>query len=175
MGAGLLPETITRGASCPAGYPTGRGWGRPSPLSARSPMPETTYPSCGWPGGWGDCDKLDELRQRAASGGHHALLELARRLAERNMPGELRDLAIAADRQTQPLILRTARNAYSPGTDVLRVCADLEDEEARHGLIRWLARHGHLDELRQRAASGDVYVRRWLAEALRRIYLPHGR
>lgn len=129
-----------------------------------------------WLARWlADCDKLDELRQRAASGGHHALLELARRLAERNIPGELRDLAVAADEQTQPLIPRTARNAYSPGTDALRVCADLGDEEARHGLIRWLARHGHLDELRQRAASGDGNARRWLAEALRRLYLPHGR
>src|SRR6266568_1029732 len=103
-------------------------------------------------------DQADELRALAAAGGYHALQELARRLAERNMAGELRDLAVAADPGDRPLILRAARDAYSPGMDVTRVCADLGDEIARHGLIRWLARNGHLDELRQRAASGDEYA-----------------
>jgi hypothetical protein len=48
--------------------------------------------------------------------------------------------------------------------DVTRVCSDLGDEAARHGLIRWLARNGHLDELRQRAASGDEYAQQWLKD-----------
>ena len=43
-----------------------------------------------------------------------------------------------------------------------------------HGLIRWLARSGQLDELRERAESDD-YARDWLAVALRRRYDPHGR
>jgi len=120
-----------------------------------------------WLARWlADGDHLDELGQRVAAGGYHALQELARRLAERNMAGELRDLAVAADPGDRPLILRAARDAYSPGMDVTRVCADLGDEIARHGLIRWLARNGHLDELRQRAASGDEYAQHWLGEAL---------
>jgi hypothetical protein len=94
------------------------------------------------------------------------LQELARRLAERNMAGELRDLAVAADPEDRLLILHAARAAYSPGMDVTRVCADLGDETARHGLIRWLARNGHLSDLRQRAVSGDEYAQHWLDEAL---------
>lgn len=120
-----------------------------------------------WLARWlADGDHLDELRQRAAAGGYHALQELARRLAERNMVGELRDLAVAADPGDRLLILRAARDACSAGMDVTRVCSDLGDEAARHGLIRWLARNGHLDELRQRAASGDEYAQHWLGEAL---------
>src|SRR6266571_595577 len=57
-----------------------------------------------------DGDHLDELGQRVAAGGYHALQELARRLAERNMAGELRDLAVAADPGDRPLILRAARD-----------------------------------------------------------------
>lgn len=41
---------------------------------------------------------------------------------------------------------------------------DLGDEAARRRLVRWLARSGQLDELRQRAESDD-YVRDWLAAA----------
>jgi len=120
-----------------------------------------------WLARWlADCDHLGELRQRAAAGGYHALQELARRLAERNMAGELRDLVGAADLGDRLLILRAARDAYSPGMEVTRLCAELGDEGARHGLIRWLARTGHLDELRQRAASGDEYAQHWLGEAL---------
>lgn len=120
-----------------------------------------------WLARWlADGDHLDELRQRAAAGGYHALQELSRRLAERNMVGELRDLAVAADPGDRLLILRAARDAYSPGMDVTRVCADLGDETARHGLIRWLTRSGHLDELGQRAAAGDEYAQHWLGEAL---------
>ena len=120
-----------------------------------------------WLARWlADCDHLGELRQRAAAGGYHALQELARRLAVRNMVGELRDLVVAADPGDRLLILRAASDAYSPGMDVTRLCAELGDETARHGLIRWLARNGHLDELRQRAASGDEYARHWLGEAL---------
>jgi hypothetical protein len=120
-----------------------------------------------WLARWlADGDHLDELRQRAAAGGYHALQELARRLAERNMADELRDLAVAADPEDRLLILRAARDAYSPEMDITRVCADLGDETARHGLIRWLARTGNLSELRQRAATGDEYAQHWLGEAL---------
>jgi hypothetical protein len=120
-----------------------------------------------WLARWlADCDHLGELRQRAAAGRHHALPELASRLAERNMVGELRVLAVAADPGDRLLLLHAARDAYSPGMEVTRLCAELGDETARHGLIRWLARTGHMDELRQRAASGDEYAQHWLGEAL---------
>lgn len=129
-----------------------------------------------WLARWlADCDLLDELRSRAAAGGHHALCELSRRLAERNRPGELRELAVAADPDRRLLILHAASETYSADMDVTRMCADLGDETARHRLIRWLARSGQLDELRERAESGDDYARDWLAEALRRRYDPHGR
>lgn len=49
--------------------------------------------------------------------------------------------------------------------DVLRVLADLGDKGGRAWLARRLARGGHLDELRQRAAGGDEYARHCLDEA----------
>jgi hypothetical protein len=129
-----------------------------------------------WLARWlADSDLLDELRRWAAAGGFHALRELVRRLAEHNRPSEVRELAMAADPEKRMLILRAAREAYSPGMDMTRMCADLGDEPARHGLIRWLARTGQLDELRERAEGGDDYARDWLAVALRRRFDPHGR
>jgi hypothetical protein len=50
--------------------------------------------------------------------------------------------------------------------DVLRVLADLGDKRGRFWLARRLGRAGHLDELRERAASGDEYAQNWLDEAL---------
>jgi len=111
-------------------------------------------------------DRYDELRERAsASGGDHALCELARRLAQRDMHRELRELAVSADPDRRQLILEAA-SAGSAGMDVLRVLADLGDKRGRALLARRLARAGHLDELRERAASGDEYARNWLEEAL---------
>ncbi len=111
-----------------------------------------------------DHDMYNELRQRAASGGYHALRELARRLAERDMHDELRELAAAADADRRLLILHAAGETGLGGTDVLRVLADLGDKPARSRLAHRLAREGHLDELRQRAESGDNYAQYWLAE-----------
>jgi hypothetical protein len=129
-----------------------------------------------WLARWlADHDHLDELRERASvEDGYHALRELARRLAELDRPGELRELALAADPERRLLIVRAAREAFSPGMAVTRLCADLGDEQARRGLIRWLARSGQLDELSERAETDD-YARAWLAVALRRRYGPHGR
>jgi hypothetical protein len=129
-----------------------------------------------WLARWlADDDHLDELRERAsAQGGYHALRELARRLAELDRPGELRELALAADPERRRLIVRAAQEAFSPGMDVTRMCADLGDEAARHALIRWLARSGQLDELSELAESDD-YARGWLDVALRRRHDPHGR
>ena len=58
---------------------------------------------------------------------------------------------------------------------VIRPLADAGDDISELWLARWLRDRDQLDELRQRAASGDGYAQRWLAEALRRLYLPHGR
>jgi hypothetical protein len=48
--------------------------------------------------------------------------------------------------------------------DVLRVLADMGDDDARGRLARWLARRGDVDELRRRAESGDEHARRQLAD-----------
>jgi hypothetical protein len=108
-------------------------------------------------------DMLDELRLHADSGSYPALRELATRLAQRDMHGELRELAVAADPDKRQLILDAAgEGAYE--LDVLRVLADLGENRGRARLARRLAREGHLNELRQRAESGDEYARHWLTE-----------
>jgi hypothetical protein len=108
-------------------------------------------------------DMLDELRRRADSGSYPALRELARRLAQRDMHGELRELAVAADPDNRQVILEAAgEGAYE--LDVLRVLADLGERRGKALLARRLAREGHLDELRQRAGSGDEHARHWLTE-----------
>jgi hypothetical protein len=118
-----------------------------------------------WLARWlADGDHLDELRHRAASGGYHALRELRRRLAERDMLDELRELALAADADRRLLVVQAAVETGTAGIDVLRVLADLGDKTARSRLARRLARQGRLEELRERAESGDAYARYWLAE-----------
>jgi hypothetical protein len=118
-----------------------------------------------WLAQWlADGDHLDELRERAASGSYHAPRELARRLAERDMHEELRELAVAAAPDRRQLILQAAAETGTTGLDVLRVLADLGDKTGRSRLARRLARAGLLEELRERAESGDDYARYWLAE-----------
>jgi len=69
-----------------------------------------------WLARWlADCDHLGELRQRAAAGGYHALQELARRLANRNMVGELPGLAGAVGLGDRLRILRAARGRVLAG------------------------------------------------------------
>ena len=110
-----------------------------------------------------ELDMLDELRRHADSGSSPALRELARRLAQRDMHAELRELAVAAEPGKRQLILEAAgEGAYE--LDVQRVIADLGDDRGRALLARRLAREGHLNELRQRAESGDEYARHWLTE-----------
>ena len=112
-------------------------------------------------------DLYGELRDRASSsGGYYALRELAKRLAQRDMHDDLRELATAADPERRLLILQAAGEAGSVETDVLRVLADLGDKRGRAWLAWRLAMEGHLDELRQRAESGDEYAQHWLGEAL---------
>ena len=51
--------------------------------------------------------------------------------------------------------------------EVVRLLADLGDDDARRQLAHWLARRGHVDELRRRADAGDEHARRGLGQALR--------
>jgi hypothetical protein len=90
-----------------------------------------------------DHDLLDELRDRiSASGGHYALRELARRLIERDMHQELRELIEAADADTRQLILDAAGGASSAWPNALRVLADFGHKASRMHLARTLAREG---------------------------------
>lgn len=111
-------------------------------------------------------DMYEDLRELAASAdGTYALHELARRLAQRDMRDELRELAMAADPERRVLILQAAGEGASGGLDVLRLLADLGERRSRAWLARRLAREGLIDELRQRAESGDEYARHQLDEA----------
>jgi hypothetical protein len=117
-----------------------------------------------------DHDLLDELRDRiSAGGGHYALRRLARRLIERDMSEELRELVEAADADTRPLILDAAGGASSTWMNAMRVLADFGHKASGMYLARTLAREGRLEELRQRAGNGDEYARYWLDEALGRL------
>ena len=117
-----------------------------------------------------DHDLLDELRDRISTGGgHYALRQLARRLIERDMSEELRELVEAADADTRPLILDAAGGASSQWMNTMRVLADFGHKASRMYLARTLAREGRLEELRQRAGNGDEYARQWLDEALGRL------
>jgi hypothetical protein len=113
---------------------------------------------------------LDELRERAAGrDGDYALRALARALAERGRHAQLRDLALAADPDRRLVVLDAAAGANTPGLRglrVLRVLANLGNEASRAGLARRLAREGRLDELRERAVSGDGYAQACLSEQL---------
>jgi hypothetical protein len=151
-----------------------------------------------WLARWlADCDRLDELRERAGTGGYHAsrelarllaghdlleelrdrvsasggdyaLRELARRLIERDLHEELRELLEAADADTRQLILDTAGGASSAWMNAVRVLADFGHQASRVHLARTLAREGRLEELRERAGHGDEHARYWLDEALSR-------
>ena len=149
-----------------------------------------------WLARWlADCDRLDELRERAGSGSYHAsrgagpadwqaatcwrscgtvfLLggsyhawrELVKRLADRDMDEELRELIASADADTRLLIFEAVGGSV-PGVKATRVLADAGHKASRRHLGRLLAREGRLDELRQRAESGDEYAQHCLDEAL---------
>lgn len=114
-------------------------------------------------------DSLEELRDRVSAGGSHdALRALARRLIERDLHEELRELLESADADTRPLILDAAGGASSAWMNAVRVLADFGHKASRVHLARTLAREGRLEELRERAGHGDEYARHWLDEALSR-------
>lgn len=106
-----------------------------------------------WLARWlADGDHVDELRRRAATGSCHALHSLAGWLADHEQMDELRGL-VAGYRE-----LLSGWMARQCNMRVVRLAAELGDDGARRHLERWLSR------LRHRAAAGDEYVQRFLAE-----------
>jgi hypothetical protein len=97
-------------------------------------------------------DEVDELRDRARAGSYHALVELAGWLAEHEHLAELRELVIG---QRQLLSGWLARQHQ---LQLVRLAADLGDEDARRRAERWLAR------LRERALAGSEHARQDLAQ-----------
>jgi Spy/CpxP family protein refolding chaperone len=177
------------------------GWSRNAPENEKVEAIEVVRPLADagddlaelWLARWlADCDRLDELRERAGTGGYHAsrelarlladhdlldelrdrisagggydaLRELARRLIERDMSEELRELIEAADADTRQVILDAEVGASSAWMNATRVLADFGHKASRRYLARTLAREGRLEELRQRAAQGDEHARQSLA------------
>lgn len=108
-----------------------------------------------WLARWlADGEHLGELRQRAASGNYHALLELAGRLARHGLLDELRGLA----EQQRHLLVLSGWLARQGDMKLVRLAAELGDDDARRRLKHWLAR------LHERAGAGDEHARQFLAE-----------
>jgi hypothetical protein len=115
-----------------------------------------------WLARWlADCSQLSELRQRADAGNDHALQELGKWLADHRQFDKLREFITAKEG-------RLSRLRPSGDVDVLRVFADLGDDDARRSLAGWLARRGQIDELRRRGNAGDEHARQQLAGPLNR-------
>jgi hypothetical protein len=85
---------------------------------------------------------IDQLRMLAEAGDDHARYQLATSLSDRSRTEE--------------------------AIEVIRPLADAGDDIAELWLARWLADGDHLDELRQRAASGSVHSPQELARLLAR-------
>jgi hypothetical protein len=97
-------------------------------------------------------DQVGELRRRAADGDDHALIELAGWLAAHDRLDDLRVL-VAEERE-----LLAGWLAGRPEVKLMRLAAELGNEEAERRLARWL------DRMRERAAAGDEIARQILAE-----------
>jgi len=97
-------------------------------------------------------DQLGELRQRAGAGGYHALVELAGWLADHGRLDEVRELVV----DQRPLLASWLAQRHE--MELVRLSADLGDDDARRRLAHWLAR------LRERASRGDDHSRQVLAE-----------
>jgi hypothetical protein len=89
-------------------------------------------------------DQAGELRERSAAGDEHARRQLASWLADRA--------------RTQDAIEVIRPLARQHDLKVVRLAADLGDDDARRRLERSLGR------LRERAEAGDGHARRFLAE-----------
>ena len=105
-----------------------------------------------WLARWlADAGQLGELRERAAGGSYHAVHELAEWLSRRKHWGELRQLM---DDHWELLAVWQARQH---DMNVVRLAAELGDDDARLQLDEWLSRR------RARAAESES-ARRYLAE-----------
>jgi hypothetical protein len=105
-----------------------------------------------WLARWlADGDQLDELRRRASAGSYHAVQELARWLAFRKRFVELRELAVQR-------LLPVGWLAAQSEMNIVRLAADLGDDQAGEHLEWWLGR------MRERARGGDDRARRVLAD-----------
>jgi hypothetical protein len=108
-----------------------------------------------WLARWlADGDHAGELRRRAGTGDGQALRHLAGWLADHGRLGELRELLI----DHRELLTSSWGSGQYQQPEVLRLKADLGDDEARRMLGHWLAR------TRRRAQAGDKYAQRALAE-----------
>jgi hypothetical protein len=106
-----------------------------------------------WLARWlADRDHLDEIHQRATGGSYAALHELAEWLAVHEQLDELRELVVSH------LELLAGWLGREHGMRVARLQAELGDGKARRRLQSWLAR------LRERAAAGEDFAQRFLAE-----------
>ena len=90
------------------------------------------------------------------------LAELAEWLAAHDRLDELYELIGAKEgRAAELLACWRTRLGY---LDVVRVFADLGDDDAGRRLAHWLARRGQIGELRQRADAGDKHAQQLLAD-----------
>ncbi len=98
-----------------------------------------TWPSCGLPAGWLSAGKpqLGELRQRADAGNDHALDQLAAWLATHHLFDELRKLISAGRGRAAQLL--SSWQGWPGDMELVRVFADMGDDDARPQLARWLA------------------------------------
>jgi hypothetical protein len=110
-------------------------------------------------------DQAGELRQRADAGDEHARRQLASWLADQARTEEaievIRPLADAGDDVAELWLARWL--ADGDHLDELRQRAASGSYAALHELAEWLARHEHLDELRELVVSHGELLSSWLA------------
>jgi hypothetical protein len=146
------PETSTREDNWPGGWPSEPGRGEA--IEVIRPLADAGDDVAQlWLARWlAEQDQLDELRQRAGAGGYYALVELAGWLADHGRLDEVRELVV----DQRPLLAGWLARRHE--MELVRLAADLGDDDARRHLAHWLAR------LRERASSGDGHARQLLAE-----------
>ena len=106
-----------------------------------------------WLARWlADVDRTGELRQRADRGSDPALHELADWLAGHDRLDELRELVAS---QREPMARWLTRQHRMT---IVRLSAELGDDDAQRRLERWLAR------MQERVDAGDEHARQFLAD-----------
>jgi hypothetical protein len=110
-------------------------------------------------------DQAGELRERAGAGDEHARRQLASWLADRARTEEAIEviwpLAEAGDDVAELWLARWL--ADGAHLDELRQRAASGSYPALHELAEWLARHQHLDELRELVVAHWELLASWLA------------